>query len=178
MARCELERIKEMKNFLECTEEDLLKKRMDKIQSICRNEEKVKEELHEIIEELTEGKEAGSIVISFLRSSYITESHEFYIAYYFDEPFVEEEPDSRYYDLGLLFEGIDNDLECMNKELGKKFIRILSSEKEEIRRWFVDNIYIGLGKSFKLLFEDIQPQRNLEVFYGSYMGELELIGKV
>ena len=117
-------------------------------------------------------------MISFLRSSYITESHEFYIAYYFDEPFVEEEPDSRYYDLGLLFEGIDNDLECMNKELGKKFIRILSSEKEEIRRWFVDNIYIGLGKSFKLLFEDIQPQRNLEVFYGSYMGELELIGKV
>ena len=45
MARCELERIKEMKNILECTEEDLLKKRMDKIQSICRNEEKVKEEL-------------------------------------------------------------------------------------------------------------------------------------
>lgn len=131
---------------------DLLEKRMDKIQSVCRNEEKVKEELFEIIGELAEGKEAGSIVISFLRSSYITGSHEFYIAYYFDEPFVEEEPDSRYYSLGLLFEGIDNDLDCINKELGKKYIRIMSSEKEEIRRWFVNNIYIRLGKIFKLLF--------------------------
>ncbi|MCX4352343.1 MAG: hypothetical protein OSJ60_11970 [Lachnospiraceae bacterium] len=178
MARCELERIKEMKEFLENSEEDLLMKRIDKMQSVFRNEEKLKKELLETIEELAEEKENGCVVISFLRSSYITGSHDFYIACYSDEPFVEEEPDSRYYSLGLLFEGIESDMDCMNKELEKKYIRILSSEKEEIRRWHIDNIYRRLGEILQLLFEDMLPQRGLDVFYGCYMDELELIGKI
>ena len=52
MARCELERIKEMKEFLENSEEDLLMKRIDKMQSVFRNEEKLKKELLETIEEI------------------------------------------------------------------------------------------------------------------------------
>jgi len=69
-------------------------------------------------------------------------------------------------------------MDCMNKELEKKYIRILSSEKEEIRRWHIDNIYRRLGEIMQLLFEDMLPQRGLDVFYGCYMDEFELIGKI
>lgn len=50
--------------------------------------------------------------------------------------------------------------------------------KEEIRRWFLCNIYMQLGSVFKIIFKDVQSQKILDVFYGYYMGELELLRKI
>ncbi len=83
-----------------------------------------------------------------------------------------------YYNLGSLFEGIEDDLQHMNKELRNKYIRIMASEKEELRRWFMDKIYMRLGVVFKPIIEDMQNKRNIEIFYGNYMDELELIGQI
>ena len=173
-----MDRINEMKKFLYNIEESLRKEWISKIKRICMNDKMIKEEIVNIVKELTAGRETGCIVLSFLRSSYITGSHELYIAYYSDDPFVEEEPDNRYYGLHSFFEGIEKILQCMNKELENKYIRILASEKEEIRRWFMCNIYMQLGSAFKMIFEDIQSQESLYVFYGNYLGELDILGKI
>ncbi len=173
MERCDMDRIKEMKEFIQDTEQVLLKERIDKIKIICISEENMKREIQVIIERLTMRKKGGCIVISFLRSSYITDSHEVCIAYYTDEPFVEDEPDCGYYSLHSFFEGIENDLQYMIKELRNKYIRIMSSEKEEIRRWFMDEIYTRLGIVFKAILVDMQTKEDIDVFYGNYMDELE-----
>ena len=175
MERCEMDRINEMEEFLQEAEEILLKERMDRIKSICMNEKDIKEEVLTIVKELAAERTEGCIVISFLRGSYVTGSHEFCIAYYEDEPFVEEEPDSRFYSLRLLFEGIEDDFIRMNKELGNKYIRIFASEKEEIRRWFMEKIYMRLGEILKLIFEGVQTDKNLDIFFGNYMGELDKV---
>ena len=75
------------------------------------------------------------------------------------------------------FEGIEK-IFNISKELENKFIRILASEKEEIRRWFLCNIYMQLSSVFKIIFKDVQSQKILDVFYGYYMGELELLRKI
>lgn len=167
-----MHRINEMKEYIKETEEILLKERIDKIRLICMNEENIKRGILTIIEDLTIGKTGGCIVISFLRSSYITGSYEFCIAYYTDEPFVEEEPDCGYYSLHLLFEGIEDDLQYMIKELRNKYIRIMTFEKEEMRRWFMDEIFTGLGIVFKSILVDMQAKEDIEIFYGNYMDEL------
>ncbi len=173
-----MDRIKEMKEFLQDAEEILLQQRIDKIKLICMSEENTRREIQTIIDGMTMERTGGCIVVSCLRSSYITGSHEFGIAYYADEPFVDEEPDCVYYNLGLLFEGIEDDLQYMNKELRNKYIRIMASEKEELRRWFMDKIYMRLGVVFKPIIKDMQNKRNIDIFYGNYMGELELIGQM
>lgn len=168
-----MDRIKEMKDFLHDTEEIMVKERIDKIKIICMREENIKKEIQAIVDRLSMGKTGGCIVISFLRSSYITCSHEVCIAYYLGEPFVEENPDCEYYSLRPFFDGIEDELQYMIKELRNKYIRIMASEIEEIRRWFMDEIYTGLGIIFKSILADIQDKSDIAVFYGNYMDELE-----
>ena len=172
-----MDRVKEMKEFLHDTEEILLKERIDKIKIICMRKENIKKEIQTIVDRLTMGKTEGCIAISFLRSSYITGSYEVCIAFYMDEPFVEENPDCKYYSLRLFFDGVEDELQYMIKELGNKYIRITASEKEEVRRWFIDEIYTGLGIVFKMMLVDMQIKEDIDVFYGNYMDELELLRK-
>ena len=84
----------------------------------------------------------GRLVISWLRSSYKTESCAFYIAYYLDDPFVEEKMDSACYSMKILLDGIGEDLEFMGKKLRKKFVHVMSPETEEIRRWYMEEFAI------------------------------------
>lgn len=177
MERYKMDRIKEMKDFLHDTEEILVKERIDKIKMICMREENIKKEIQTIVDKLTMGKAGGCVAISFLRSSYITGSHEVCIAYYMDEPFVEENLDCEYYSLRPFFEGIEDELQYMIKELRNKYIRIMASEIEEIRKWFMDEIYTRLGSTFKMMLADMQVEEDINVFYGNYMDELELLRK-
>ena len=102
-------------------------------------------ELEKTVRKMAVHKTEGIVSISYLRSSIVTGSHEFYIAYYKDELFVEEEPEAVYLGMEQLFQGTESDCVEIFQILGKKFIRFLASEKEEIRRWYIWLLYERLG---------------------------------
>lgn len=176
MERCEMERITDMKTFLQERKEFLLKERIKKLKSTLTYEES--KELESILKELVSEGEGGRLLIVYLRSSYITGSHNFYIAFYTGEPFVEEEPDNVVYSMQEIFQSVEDDWVDMQKKLQEKFIRIMDSEKEEIRRWYMEELYRCAGILFKEWLEDMKSEKNTEVYYGSYMDEVEWIGYV
>ena len=103
----------------------------------------------------------------------------FYIAGFEGEPFVEEEPDSfYYYGMKELLEEAVEDRNAMEMKLQKKFPHIFPSEAEEIFRWYMDGLYIALGNVFEEIVKNIPTEYNLNVYYGGYMDELKLIGKI
>ncbi len=167
-----MDRIGEMKEYLYDVEESMLEERISMMKACCRNHENIRQEITHVIDGVTMNRVDGCVVISYLRSSYITGSHAFYIAQYADEPFVEEEPDSVYYSMGLLFEGVEADYRSLIKLLSEKYIRIMASEKEEVRRWYMEHIYRKLYEVFKLLLADT---RYKNIFYGSYMDEVKAL---
>ncbi len=167
-----MDRIEEMKDFLRDTEEWMLEERINMMKAYCKSHENVRQEIAYIIDGVIMNRQEGCVVISYLRSSYITESHAFCIAQYTDEPFVEEEPDSMYYSMRALFEGIEDDYKKLNKLLGSKYIRIMASEKEEIRRWYMEHIYAKLYEVFKLILADTKYKN---IYYGGYMDEVQAL---
>lgn len=127
------------------------------------------------VKNLEEQKTEGAVVVSYLRSSVVTGSHVFYIAYYNGEPFVEEEPEAVYLDLRHVFEDAETDCVEIIRILGKKFMRVLDSEKEEIRRWYLYLIYERLGASIKPQTEENHTAGKVPVLYGGYMDKLHWI---
>lgn len=165
-----MDRIEEMKDFLHDAEKGILEERIRTMKAYCQDHKNVSQEIACIIDGLIMERETGCVVIAYLRSSYITGSHAFYIAKYADEPFVEEEPDSVFYSMGSLFGGVEEDYKRLHKLLEGKYIRIMASEKEEVRRWYMEHIYCKLYEVFKLLLADTKYKN---IFYGSYMDELK-----
>ena len=172
-------RLAEMKEFLREDVESLRRERRKKMDAIYAGSgQGIKNDLEAVLKGFAVENEEGRLIISSLRSSYITGSFDFYIAFYADEPFVEEEPDSVCCSMKFLLEGIGEDLECMEKKLRKQFIRVMSSEVEEIRRWYMEEIYGEFEGIFRRLLEDMKEERHVDVFFGSYMDRLEAIGRV
>lgn len=100
MKQCEMGRFTQMKEVIGEKVDLLIEKRLHKLEkSLTNKEENIWRDLESVLRELTSDKKEGSLVISFLRSSYITNNQEFYIAYYEEEPFVEEEPDCIYFNM-------------------------------------------------------------------------------
>lgn len=179
MEQCELERTKPIRNFLTGTADRLLEERVRKIKGmVCGNIENIKDRLFHILDELVSDKEGGGLVISYLRSSYISGSHELYVAYYVEDAFVEEQPDHAYLDMRRLLESAEEDVRELNGSLEKEFIRILSAEKEEVRRWYMDLLYRRLGEVLKAALDGMPKKSGMEVCFGGFMDELEVIGEV
>ncbi len=179
MERYELERLEEMKEYLRKEKELLTRERLKRMEDrFSDNVYHLKADLAAVLKGLAMERKEGSLVISYLRSSFITEKGEFYIAYYSGEPFVEEEPDSVFYSMKELLEGIEDDWDIMNRKLREKFIRFMTSEQEEIRRWYMDGIYEGMGRIFQAALESAEGEKQVGVFYGNYMDRLEKIGWV
>ncbi len=179
MERCGLDRLEEMKEYLGQEKEQLLMQRME--EAGRRFGDKgcgCKADLEVIIKGLAMGRAEGSVVIASLRSGYITGDGEFYVAYYADPPFVEEEPDSVCYSMKELLHGVEQDLENMNGKLRKKFIRIMASEQEEIRRWYMDEIYRRMGGVFRKEWGNREKEGQVDIFYGNYMDSVERVGQV
>lgn len=172
MEQAELERVDDMKDFLAETVDGFLKERLLNLQNVFR----VK--LKEAISELAKGKQNGIISICYLRSSIITGSHEFYIAYYEDEPFVEEEPEAIYLKMQSFLEEAEEDCVKINRILGNKYIHFFSSEKEEIHRWYLHLLYQKFGILMENLFEKVTMTGDIPVYYGGYMEEQRQIGIV
>lgn len=130
------------------------------------------------VKKLAGQKTDGAVVISYLRGSIVTGSHVFYIAYYNGEPFVEEEPEGVYLDLCHIFESAEADCMEINRILGRKFVRVLDSEKEEIRRWYLHLLYEQLGDFIKPQERESDVAVGVPVLYGGYMDKLHSIGDV
>ena len=175
----QLERLEEMKEFLREDAETLRRERRKKMDAIYADRGQViKNDLETVLKGLADGKGDGRLVISCLKSSYITGSFDFYIAFYAGEPFVEEEPDSAYYSMAVLLDGIGEDLERMGKKLRGKFIRVMSSETEEIRRWYMEGFLGQWQGIFREILEGIGEDKHVDVLFGGYMDRLETVGRV
>lgn len=175
MEQTGMERVDDMKAYLQEAPDDL---RLDKL--VERRLWAIRTEFAKVVEapvkELARQKTDGVVTISYLRSSIVTGSHVFYIAYYNGEPFVEEEPESVYLDLRHIFEDAETDCVEIICILGKKFVRFLDSEKEEIRRWYLHLLYERLGTFTQRQVEENHAAGGIPVLYGGYMEKLHQIG--
>ncbi len=179
MKRCEMERISQMKEFIEAKKNVLIKERINKMKYLfIENIDNKKSELQNILKELSKNKNEGKLVISYLRSSYILSSHEFYVAFYEEEAFVEEEPPCIYFDLNPIFDGVDVDLRKLDQALHENFIRIFAEEKEEIHRWYMEQIYMQFVHIVGAMTEGITEEGETEIYYGGYMDALEFVSKI
>lgn len=174
-----MERVTHMKEVIEEKVDFLICKRLEKLEKLLNsNANKIRNDLETVLEELVSDEEEGSLVISFLRSSYILNSYEFYIAYYKDDLFVDEEPACIYFSMRSVFHGIEEDWCEINEELRKNFIRVFAGEKEEMRRWYMERIYISLESIMERIVEKMQKSRDIDVYYGSYMEDVKAIGHI
>ena len=60
----------------------------------------------------------------------------------------------------------------------ERFIQISPAEEEEIYRWYMDGLYREMGDVFEDVLKNAQIKGNKDVYYGGYMYELRLIGRV
>lgn len=179
MKHYEMERISQTKEVIGEKVDSLINSRLEKMEKLLvSNADSIQNDLGIALTELTSDKKDGSLVISFLRSSYILKSHELYIAYYGGEPFVEEEPDCIYFNMKSIFSGIEEDWHEMDKELHQNFIRVFAGEKEEIRRWYMERIYIALESIMRMAVKKMQKNKGVNVYYGGYMEEIKIIGSI
>lgn len=179
MKKYKMDRIDQMKEILTEKKNLLINNRINKIEkayfdNICN----IKTDLEKALRNLASSREGGRLAISFLRSSYIVNSHEFYIAYYKRDIFVEEEPECIYFSLQPLFSGTEEDLKEIIEELHKRFIRVLSAEKEEICRWYMEHIYSQFVYVMETALNCMEIKTGIPIYYGEYMGNLKLIGKI
>lgn len=178
MKKYKMDRIDQMKEILAEKKNLLVNNRINKMEkayldNICN----IKVDLEKALRKLTLGKEGGRLVISFLRSSYIVNSHEFYIAYYKGDAFVEEEPECIYFSMQPLFSGIEEDLKEITDELHGKFIRVLSAEKEEACRWYMEHIYSQFIYVMETAVNCMEIKSGIDIYYGGYMDRVNLLGK-
>lgn len=179
MGQCVLERLEMMKDFLSKKINYLKRERINEISKQFLNDAgNISSNLKEMLKRLALEEETCVIVISYLQSSYITGNHEFYIASYIGEPFVVEELNYTYFSMNSLLKKTEKDFEQMDKELKKEFFRPITAEKEEIHRWYMAQLYKEFDNVFKLGIENIEKKQGNDVYFGGFMDELKLIGRV
>ncbi len=119
-------------------------------------------------------REEEKIAVSYLRSSYITGSHIFLASCHSKIIFLEEAPPNRELDFSPLFVDCEKDIQSLEEEVSLQFIRVSDGERETVRRWYLELIYIHFGAVLKAV---IAPKdRGIPLLYGGYMEEQEQIG--
>ena len=179
MGKYEMERIREMKEFLKEKKEEAEGRRMGELENgWIRDRDSIQSRLASVLRSLAAGRTGGVIVIAYLRSSYILRSHDFYIAYYEEEPFVEEEPEYLYFSFAPLFHRAETDWDMLEKEMEGHFIRIQDGEREGIRRWYMEGLYRKFGDILEKTLYEGEEKTGVGVYYGSYMDEVKRIGTI
>lgn len=168
-----MERIEEMKVFIRDLLESSIKKRIQQAIQRSLGDQKGIEGLKSAMQSLVDDRK-GCLCISYLRSSYITGTDDFEIAFYEGTPFIESGPECFYYRPVHAFTGIEEDLQSLGAQLRKGFIRIISGETEEIRRYYMERLYEQCGDVFLSIMKDWEWE-DIEIYYGEYMGELKRI---
>lgn len=118
-----------------------------------------------------------SLVITFLRSSYVTGSHAFKMALYENEPFITPPICHQLIDMSHRYADTTAGINRLAKKMNSKFSHVLSSEREEVRRWVMEQYY----KESHFIFEKLFVQASssdlaVPVYFGEEMGHVTQIG--
>lgn len=171
-----MERFQEMIESVEALLTKIIEEKILHIIDEYKSDKSFVEELYMRMKELTTDTE-GCLCISYLRSSYITGSNDFQVAYYSEDLFVEEYPECFYYRVSISPQDTKNDIQYLRTHLQKQFIRITYGEMEELRRYYMENLYQRCGNIFNLVLDEHEKGKTA-VYFGEYMGEVMQIGKI
>ena len=167
-------RIAKLINHLEAEMEDITQKWMRDIKQI--NTTDIQNVLQEVI---TDTPTDSHVVITYLRSSAITECHQFKLAVYQEEPFIDVPIYHTMLNMDSLYTEVPNYAQTLFKQLSPPYFQILSYEKEEIKRNFTVRLY---QQSYHILKQAIKEMaianKQRRVYFGEEMGELITIGEI
>ena len=117
------------------------------------------------------------VVITYLRSSAITKSHQFKLAVYPEEPFVDSPIHYTLLDMASLYKEVSSDIQTLINKLSPPYFKILPSEKEEIRRHFTIRLYQQSYHFFKRALKELAPNHQpMQIYFGEEMSELIIVG--
>jgi hypothetical protein len=146
-------------------------------QMLNRETDTIKSVIVKMLEKVTDSEEY--IIVSYLRSSFITWSHHFKVALYNDEPYVETFPAYELIDMTPYYKGIDERFEVLMGKIKTDFIRVLGNEIEEIRRFYMEQLYFGSLPFFQRIAEELAKSQGTTPFlFGGEMGETYQIGVI
>ena len=170
-----------MKNFLKIRVNELLDKRLSVIkEALLKNHMHIWDKIEEVLTLqsylIHSHQEYEKLTISYLRSSYITGSHIFFITCQKEILFLEENPPEKELDFSMLFTEVEKDMDKLETELNQKFIRVSDAEKETIRRWYMDLLYVHLGEILEASIRKNEYLTEIPLLYGGYMEEQKQIG--
>lgn len=121
----------------------------------------------------------SQVVITYLRSSAITENHQFKLAIYQEEPFLDAPIYETYLNMKHLYLNVSDDARMLLKELSPPYIQILSYEEEQIKRNFTARLYEQSYHFFEQILKEMATTNNQRpVYFGEEMSELRQIGVI
>lgn len=163
-----LERSGLMKDFLSEKINGLKRERLKEIrEKFESNVGNVRKQFESVLGAITSEAEQEIIVISYLRASYITETHEFYVGVYKGELFVEEIKHG-FISVKPLLGNVEKDFVELDQALEREFFRLIAAEKEEIHRWYMEQLYQEFGTVWRF--------KGKNIYFGGFMDEISLIG--
>lgn len=169
-----MERIVEMLSFLE---EEIKEAVGSHVQWLENGDFSDLEGIIQWVNQELKSLEKDCVVISFLRSSYITGSHKFKLAAYEGEPFIEIHPLYRMISLDFLYQESSQELAKLTEKLKDKFINVTATELELIRQAYMEKLYQSSKVLFTRMVEKVSENTGkTKVFFGEEMGEIEEIG--
>lgn len=119
------------------------------------------------------------LIITYLRSSYVTGSHKFKIAVYKGEPFVEPPRFYEYFSMKQLYENINLEMDVFTNKIKQQFHNVLDSEIEEVRRDYMEALYMDSVVFFERVIQGIENKPDgIEVFWGEEVGDIRIIGVI
>lgn len=124
-----LERSGLTKDFLSEKINGLKRERLKEIrEKFESNVGNVRKQFESVLGAITSEAEQEIIVISYLRASYITETHEFYVGVYKGEPFVEEIKHG-FISVKPLLGNVEKDFVELDQALEREFFRLNCSRE-------------------------------------------------
>lgn len=124
----------------------------------------------------TSAERMDKVVICYLLSSIAIGKYEFCIIPFEEKPFISKPENDIYMDYSELFRLTILSEADLEKEMRKKFIRILPYEIEEIRREFLYRYSERTGELLSSILDSTAG--GIKVFFGAYMGEIREIGRI
>ena len=122
------------------------------------------------------GGNAQNVMVCYLYSSIAEEKCELCLFSFKDFPFIIMPENETYMDYSEILKLHVVSMEYLKKEIRKKFVQLCPYEIEEIRREFMYRYSAGIGKLLRSVLNN--EEGNIRVFFGTYMGEYEEIGRV
>ena len=119
------------------------------------------------------------LCISFLRSSFLTKNHQLRLDLYDESYILDENPITGYWDVPLLFDGFERDVDELTKRLRTEFVRLQSAEMDCVRLTYSDyyitiahKLCIELIDPITKLLSVLHPEMSCKILFGEYWGQM------